>query len=988
MSILNQPNKIPQAIISNGQVTGNPVQNPNNLLNTTDNTAIFSQTSDVILGNFPFSIPQGAVIVGISGVLKARIDSNSIPSGSITPILVDGISFYPTTPIIGLSDVLQEYSFGGAFDLWGNFTLTADKLNNIKLQLTANSSIEVAWVSLTVFYYIPVVSPTPTPFLVGCSDCDSEIQALPFQLAQPWLSNSTKLVLKSFSLPNGTPIDLDMLGACGGTINLTIDPDKSREDGGNFIENFNIDASIASISYLPNGYVEIDLGDIQQRGLDFVTPYGHVPSNISEHSVGAVVIITNNGPYNSKLLKRCHIGSIVSAPIETLQENVSKVYPTTKFNFLGGGVVVSPDPIDPEKANINIAGSGTVPPQVFGNGGGSSGNTQVNVLNYTVEAGGVDRGCLVRISTEEIASVVSVTASGIPLTQIVSETDAVNNLRSEIWFLTAPPTGVLNIEINLSQPAYICSGATTLVGVNQATAIGNIAQNSDTSNNPNTTLTTIKDYSIVFDSIVTAQTPIFYTPGFSQILDWSFTSNQDIRQGGGSNKSAGTSPDTVLMEWSITQNTNWCITAIEIQGITSGGGSDELVKVDSNDANAGYLDSKINIQSTDNTVSVTKTILNIGGNESIEYELSTNISYSYLFDDTVGGNPSIGFITYNDATPANVTQVNINNQDGNGNVIAAQLNSLLPGDSIILTSVGSPGKFAVYQVVSTNNTGAVTEITATYVNSASTFNNNESISLSFVQGGGGLNSVANVGTGQGEVFKNITGNTVNLKTIKAGTNVTITNNTDDITISATGDVNTLNVTLFEDFIFTLSQSTFHSSLYFIKNTTGNPSIAPVADHPGIWRISNGDTVNGFIRTIGTGNLVITNDFDITALVRYIYSGSGLRQAFFTLISDSGNNVVDIFTELSSGPNFFYSINGGSPVDSGVPVPASGSWTKLRMEYVGGILTLYQDSNILFSGPVSFITGASNIPARVVFSVPTANISLDVDYVIANYTVNR
>jgi hypothetical protein len=48
------------------------------------------------------------------------------------------------------------------------------------------------------------------------------------------------------------------------------------------------------------------------------------------------------------------------------------------------------------------------------------------------------------------------------------------------------------------------------------------------------------------------------------------------------------------------------------------------------------------------------------------------------------------------------------------------------------------------------------------------------------------NTGANVGTGTGTVFRDKTGSTINLKTIKAGTNVTITNNVDDITINASG----------------------------------------------------------------------------------------------------------------------------------------------------------------------------------------------------------
>jgi len=53
-------------------------------------------------------------------------------------------------------------------------------------------------------------------------------------------------------------------------------------------------------------------------------------------------------------------------------------------------------------------------------------------------------------------------------------------------------------------------------------------------------------------------------------------------------------------------------------------------------------------------------------------------------------------------------------------------------------------------------------------------------------GVGEANLGANVGTGAGHVFRDKTSLTLNFKTIKAGANVTITDNADDITIASTG----------------------------------------------------------------------------------------------------------------------------------------------------------------------------------------------------------
>lgn len=59
-------------------------------------------------------------------------------------------------------------------------------------------------------------------------------------------------------------------------------------------------------------------------------------------------------------------------------------------------------------------------------------------------------------------------------------------------------------------------------------------------------------------------------------------------------------------------------------------------------------------------------------------------------------------------------------------------------------------------------------------------------------GGGAVTQGANVGSGQGEIYRDTTGNTINFKKLNAAGNISIINNTDDITISTTsvGEANT------------------------------------------------------------------------------------------------------------------------------------------------------------------------------------------------------
>lgn len=58
--------------------------------------------------------------------------------------------------------------------------------------------------------------------------------------------------------------------------------------------------------------------------------------------------------------------------------------------------------------------------------------------------------------------------------------------------------------------------------------------------------------------------------------------------------------------------------------------------------------------------------------------------------------------------------------------------------------------------------------------------------LDGIASGAEVNAAANVGLGTGTIYRDKSGATLNLKSIKAGTNITITNNADDVEIAATG----------------------------------------------------------------------------------------------------------------------------------------------------------------------------------------------------------
>src|ERR1035437_1974789 len=100
---MQTPFLLTQTIVSNGFITGNEWSNTNNLLLTDLDVAQSnpSQTaSDVIVGNFAFSIPVGATIDGIEiELIGVFSGSPTTPPITITPYFVDNTSgtndYYP-----------------------------------------------------------------------------------------------------------------------------------------------------------------------------------------------------------------------------------------------------------------------------------------------------------------------------------------------------------------------------------------------------------------------------------------------------------------------------------------------------------------------------------------------------------------------------------------------------------------------------------------------------------------------------------------------------------------------------------------------------------------------------------------------------------------------------------------------------------------------------------------------------------------------------
>lgn len=581
---------LPLTITSNGTTTGNAFTDPNDIL-LPDGVFANSQpgsgvASDITVGNFDWlngGIPSDAVITGFEIQLIAKRGAQTVPPITVTLYAVDNTSgtdiFYPyTSPYSGLTLTNTSHYLGSSTYMFAT-TWTGVQAQNFKLQLVSNGDINVDTVLVNVHYYVPTTPVDPTPVIEGCLDCNSPIQVQAMYLELPFLSGETKFYLKkgNYTYPDGTPVQVGDVGVCGGTVDFVFDKNKRKENGQNFAENVQLpydpdDVNTPTWTVLPSGVVEVDIKTITNRGLKFYSPYDHDANLMSDHDANSEVIISNSAPFYARFVRRCEVDLTFAPPIEVQDEGATITPSAHVENFTGGGVqVIIPDPLLPNNVEIIIPGSGTMPPTVVDSVSGSSDDVQVLTLTLPdLSVEGVNRGVVYQISTEQAATVVSVIGNGSEnFVQQVVETDAGNNIRTEQWFLIAPTAGLMTIEVTMSAIAYISHGAESLVGVDQATPTGTVSNDQGTSAAPSTANVTTFDSSLVFDSLATALLPIVYTAGLNQTLNWDETANPIVRQGASSYQFAGTAPDNVIMNWTMTQNTDWCMTSLEIKGITS-----------------------------------------------------------------------------------------------------------------------------------------------------------------------------------------------------------------------------------------------------------------------------------------------------------------------------------------------------------------------------------------------------------------------------------
>lgn len=675
--------RLAQAVISNGQVTGNEFSDPNNLLLVDDDVSQSNPNnaaSDVIIGNFIHNLPQDAVVVGIEMKIIGYRGGQVSPPITLTPYAVDNTSgsdlFYAyDTPFSGFTPTMDEYLLGGQNYLF-NTDWTVDMINNFKLQLVANGDLFIDAALVQVYYYIANQPEPPVEDDENCADCNSPVQAQPFYLALPFLASETKCYLKSFNYPDGTPIQFEDLGACGGYVDLVFDEGKPKQQGSNFEEN----ARTALWTTLPNGTVEIDFVTLSNRALAFKTPYTHDADLLSDHDANTKVIISNNGAFYNRFLRKCHVGVLVSDVIVTEDEGVEALPVTTTFNFIGDDVQVEPDPLDPKKANVTIISNPTSQtPEVEDTTTGSTGaGTAVSLtIPHTIVSANYLR---VWVSCDD--EVISgVTYDGVAMTLIASETNAPADLKVALYGLLNPNAGANDIVITMAGASHITGGGVAFSNVDPVTPVDGVSSGAiGSSTAPSDAITTTQQNSLVQDVVGAVNN----TTGFSQSYPWTVQGevNAAARPGASSTRKVIT-PATVTDTYAITPTGAWAIILAGVRGQAIAPGGVDSVTDDGNgmvivdntdpanpvieangkimasgaDTTPDYIDTKLDIISSDNSVLVAKSIQNPGANEVIEYDLTKAVGgvvlldEVFLFSDFANDGSGNGVASFTDAMP-------------------------------------------------------------------------------------------------------------------------------------------------------------------------------------------------------------------------------------------------------------------------------------------------------------------------------------------------
>ena len=618
--IVTTGTKLPQIVVSNGLTTSNEFTDPSDIL-LSDSSFAQSATSigsasDITVGNFGFAIPSDAVIVGFEISIIGKRGAQTVPAISVLPYAVDDTSgsnvYYPyTASYTGLTTINATHVLGTPNYLFDR-TWTATEANNLKLQLVSNGDISIDTVLVNVYYYVPVSVSAPSFSPTGSVDDNSPIQVQEMFLELPFLASETKFYLKagSFAYADGTPVKPGDVGTTGGTVDFVFDEGKRKKAGQNFAENVVCDTSTGTWTVLSSGVIEVDIFAITNRGRQFHTPYAHDINLVSNHDANSKVVISNNGLFYSRFIRRDEENFTFSPPIDIEDEGVSVVTAVNTFDFQGDGVQAEQDASDPRQVNVSVIGNATtLTPTVEDATTGTTGATPATTLtiSHVIVSANYLR---VWISTDD-ETISGVTYNGVAMTLVVDQTNAGADLKVALYGLVSPTVGTHDIVVTMAGASNISAGGVAFLNVDITNPTdGTSAGANGLGTSPTDSVTTTEQATIAQDVVGTVQN----ATTFAQLALWNIDGqvNAADRPGASSSRKVLV-PGAVTDLYTISPSSDWAIIIAGVRGAANPFVSDDVkFKVSSADTTSGYGEDKIV-----GGANVTITKLNPGVNEQM-----------------------------------------------------------------------------------------------------------------------------------------------------------------------------------------------------------------------------------------------------------------------------------------------------------------------------------------------------------------------------------
>ena len=683
----------PQTIISNGNYTGTPWLNPDNLLTLNGSyastPAVLSAGADVVVGNFIFGtpIPQNSAISGIEISFRGYRGPTADPATALQIYAYDNTNgnnfFYELTPVFSdFTTAPVTYYFGSSSFLF-NTTWTVDQINNLKIRLQGNGELFIDGIQIRVTYSPAITGTSPDQSLVS-----RIFQAQPFSIVSPISANAGDYywLVNKFTTSDNVPITNADIVSPG--IPITVDQGNSNEEN----------AYVVGITPTTSGQVMLQVS----RAWSFRDP-NIQSAQPKQHSAGAELIIGNSVQFYDLFVRKYQVDTVFAPPIPVKDEGTQLTSSVHSFNFVGSGVVATNVGHD---VTVTIAGSTTNPPQQGGGGTGGSGGVQIDTITDTqVTTTGTDRFLAVSITTESGIAVSSATFNGVSLVHQHTQTEG--NVRVELWTLVAPTLGTHNLVINTASNTYIGYTWSFFNAVNQTTPFTLGGGNGNNTNTATGSVTTTTDNALVLHTVGTKLVGINYTAGGGESLIQKYIIG--VVQSGMETQNVGT-PALVTSNIALSSATNWANILGYINGVTPPGVSisveDEGTPI-VNTNTVNFVGAGVTVTDVLGVATVT---IPGGGGSSLEVE-ENGVSIETGVDTI---NFTGAGVTVTNPSPGQV-DVAISGGGGSGSAVQQTINQTAHGFVVgnVIRSSGTAGQYTKSQANSTANAevvGIVTQV--------------------------------------------------------------------------------------------------------------------------------------------------------------------------------------------------------------------------------------------------------------------------------------